>query len=75
MTPKEKAKSLYHELTVSYWDEVHGFLTDTTETKSICKKCVEEIISELKRINVKYNYGFGETFEYWDNVLKEIDNL
>ena len=82
MTPKEKAKEIY-----SLFDDCTSIMLTVTEditeedltnhAKQCAKICVKEIIQSLT-IYGDENYelqNMDRTLAYYEQVLKEIDNL
>lgn len=80
MIPQEKAKELVDRFAPhahTSWHPVTGF--DKKELQKNAKQCawiaVGSILTECKRLDIKFNLGLERTRQYWEQVSEEIERL
>ena len=69
MTPKEKAKEIFDK----YFEEMlsFGFYLHNSQINKLASIAVDEIM-----LNEKINHScLDKTYEYWEEVKKEIEKL
>lgn len=75
MTPKEKAESLVAVMyDVDFWDDGDEPIMQHHHAVKCALIAVDEIIATLNK-EVYPRFQYDDTFEYWENVKQEINNL
>lgn len=73
MTPKEKAEDLIYKFStpLKVFDKLEGWVihVDSSKAKGHALTAVNEIIEQC------YNSAINYTYNYWQEVKQEIENL
>ncbi len=71
MTPKEKAEELFYKFNKEGLHQISPFINRTIR-KEMIKQCALILVSEVLNTLDK---GDNFNIEYWQEVIKEIENL
>jgi hypothetical protein len=75
-TPKEKAQELFDEM----WHEIAHHNLEMVDINFIAKQCALVAADEILRyvvwsVRVENSMKWNDDIAYWNDVLKEIDNI